>query len=50
MINFIPLTGIVLPFISKGGFSLLTFAGIVGFIMAISHRNAHGDMHIQERK
>jgi len=40
VINFIPLTGIVLPFLSKGGFSIITFSVIVGIIMAVSHNNA----------
>ncbi|MFC1557327.1 FtsW/RodA/SpoVE family cell cycle protein [candidate division KSB1 bacterium] len=39
VINIIPLTGIVLPFISKGGFSVVTFGSLVGLIMAASHRN-----------
>ena len=40
VINFIPMTGIVLPFLSKGGFSLVTFSILVGFIMSVSHKNA----------
>jgi len=38
VINLIPLTGIVLPFLSKGGFSIITFSIIVGLIMAVSHK------------
>lgn len=38
VINIIPLTGIVLPFLSKGGFSLITFTVLVGMIMAASHK------------
>jgi len=40
VINYIPLTGIVLPFLSKGGFSLVAFTVLVGLIMAVSHKNA----------
>jgi len=38
VINLIPLTGIPLPFLSKGGFAYLTFSFMVGFIMAASER------------
>lgn len=40
VLNIMPLTGIVLPFLSKGGSALVTFAFLVGLIMAASHRNA----------
>ncbi|NVM03106.1 MAG: FtsW/RodA/SpoVE family cell cycle protein [Candidatus Helarchaeota archaeon] len=36
VINLIPLTGIPLPFLSKGGFAYLTFSFMVGFIMSAS--------------
>jgi cell division protein FtsW (lipid II flippase) len=39
IIKLIPLTGITLPFISRGGFSFLISMIIVGFIMGLSHRN-----------
>jgi cell division protein FtsW (lipid II flippase) len=39
VIKLIPLTGITLPFISRGGFSLLISFVIVGFLMGLSHRN-----------
>jgi cell division protein FtsW len=39
VIKLIPLTGITLPFISRGGFSLLISMTIIGFLMGISHRN-----------
>ncbi len=39
VIKLIPLTGITLPFISRGGFSFLISFIIVGFLMGISHRN-----------
>ncbi len=39
VIKFIPLTGITLPFISRGGFSFIISFVIVGFLMGLSHRN-----------
>lgn len=39
VIKLIPLTGITLPFISRGGFSFLISMIMVGFLMGLSHRN-----------
>lgn len=39
VIKLIPLTGITLPFISRGGFSFLISFIIIGFLMGLSHRN-----------
>lgn len=39
VIKLIPLTGITLPFISRGGFSFLISLILVGFLMGLSHRN-----------
>lgn len=36
----LPMTGITLPFVSHGGFSLLTSFVMLGMLMALSHRNA----------
>jgi len=36
VLNLIPLTGIPLPFLSKGGFAFMTFSFMVGFIMSAS--------------
>lgn len=36
----LPMTGITLPFVSHGGFSLLTSFVMLGMLMAISNRNA----------
>jgi len=36
----LPMTGITLPFVSHGGFSLITSFIMLGMLMAISHRNA----------
>jgi cell division protein FtsW (lipid II flippase) len=35
----LPMTGITLPFISHGGFSLITSFIMLGMLLAISHRN-----------
>lgn len=35
----LPMTGITLPFISHGGFSLLTSFAMLGMLLAISHRS-----------
>jgi len=36
VLNLIPLTGIPLPFLSKGGFAFITFSFMVGFVMSAS--------------
>ncbi len=36
----LPMTGITLPFVSHGGFSLITSFAMLGILMAISHRNS----------
>jgi cell division protein FtsW (lipid II flippase) len=35
----LPMTGITLPFISHGGFSLITSFVMLGMLLAFSHRN-----------
>ena len=40
----LPMTGITLPFVSHGGFSLITSFAMLGMLMAFSHRNA-SDSH-----
>ncbi len=35
----LPMTGITLPFVSHGGFSLVTSFAMLGMLMAFSHRN-----------
>ncbi len=44
----LPMTGITLPFVSHGGFSLITSFAMLGMLMAFSHRNA-GDKLIASR-
>jgi cell division protein FtsW (lipid II flippase) len=36
----LPMTGITLPFVSHGGFSLITSFVMLGMLMALSHRNS----------
>lgn len=40
----LPMTGITLPFVSHGGFSLITSFAMLGMLMAFSHRNARDSM------
>ncbi len=40
VLNIIPLIGVVLPFLSKGEFAFITFSIMIGFIIAVSHKNA----------
>jgi cell division protein FtsW (lipid II flippase) len=42
VIRMLPMTGITLPFVSHGGWSLLTSFFMLGMLMAISHRNNSG--------
>ena len=44
----LPMTGITLPFVSHGGFSLITSFAMLGMLMAFSNRNAR-DRVILER-
>ncbi len=43
----LPMTGITLPFVSHGGFSLVTSFIMLGMLMAFSHRNAVDANQIQ---
>jgi cell division protein FtsW (lipid II flippase) len=40
----LPMTGITLPLVSHGGFSLITSFAMLGMLMAFSHRNARDKM------
>jgi cell division protein FtsW (lipid II flippase) len=42
VIRMLPMTGITLPFVSHGGWSLMTSFFMLGMLMAISHRNNSG--------
>jgi cell division protein FtsW (lipid II flippase) len=39
VVRMLPMTGITLPFVSHGGWSLITSFAMLGVLMAISHRN-----------
>ena len=43
----LPMTGITLPFVSHGGFSLITSLIMLGMLMAFSHRNSVDRMRDQ---
>jgi cell division protein FtsW len=40
VVRVIPMTGITLPFVSHGGWSLITSFAMLGILLAFSHRNA----------
>lgn len=44
----LPMTGITLPFVSHGGFSLITSFVMLGMLLAFSHRNAEDAMNINQ--
>jgi len=46
VIRMLPMTGITLPFVSHGGWSLLTSFFMLGMLMAISHRNNSGQWSV----
>jgi cell division protein FtsW (lipid II flippase) len=47
IVRALPMTGITLPFVSHGGFSLITSFAMLGMLMAFSHRNARDQMIAQ---
>lgn len=44
----LPMTGITLPFVSHGGFSLITSFAMLGMLMAFSHRNARDNVIVRQ--
>jgi len=46
----LPMTGITLPFVSHGGFSLITSFVMLGMLLAFSHRNAVDINQVQSSK
>ncbi len=46
VIRMLPMTGITLPFVSHGGWSLITSFFMLGMLMAISHRNNSGQWSV----
>jgi cell division protein FtsW (lipid II flippase) len=39
VVRLLPMTGITLPFVSHGGWSLITSFAMLGILLAFSHRN-----------
>ncbi|MBX3278887.1 MAG: FtsW/RodA/SpoVE family cell cycle protein [Acidobacteria bacterium] len=48
VIRLLPMTGITLPFVSHGGWSLMTSFFLLGMLAAISHRNRGGNERVRE--
>ncbi|HET6893096.1 MAG TPA: FtsW/RodA/SpoVE family cell cycle protein, partial [Pyrinomonadaceae bacterium] len=48
IVRALPMTGITLPFVSHGGFSLITSFAMLGMLMAFSHRNARDKLLISK--
>ncbi len=44
IVRALPMTGITLPFVSHGGFSLITSFAMLGMLMAFSHRNSRDSL------
>jgi cell division protein FtsW (lipid II flippase) len=40
VLRVLPMTGITLPFVSHGGWSLITSFAMLGILLAFSHRNS----------
>ena len=40
VLRLLPMTGITLPFVSHGGWSLITSFAMLGILLAFAHRNA----------
>jgi cell division protein FtsW (lipid II flippase) len=47
IVRALPMTGITLPFVSHGGFSLITSFAMLGMLMAFSHHNARDQIIAQ---
>jgi cell division protein FtsW (lipid II flippase) len=49
VLRMLPMTGITLPFVSHGGWSLITSFAMLGILLAFSHRNAVARPVIREQ-
>lgn len=49
VLRMLPMTGITLPFVSHGGWSLITSFTMLGILLALSHRNAVARPVIREQ-
>jgi cell division protein FtsW (lipid II flippase) len=50
VLRFLPMTGITLPFVSHGGWSLITSFAMLGILLAFSHRNALANLVKETRE
>jgi cell division protein FtsW (lipid II flippase) len=50
VLRLMPMTGITLPFVSHGGWSLITSFGMMGILLSLSHRNAVAAQSVEEGK
>ncbi len=50
VVKLLPMTGITLPFVSHGGWSLITSFAMLGILLAFSHRNALAKQAIEEKE
>jgi cell division protein FtsW (lipid II flippase) len=50
VLRLLPMTGITLPFVSHGGWSLITSFAMLGILLALSHRNAMNYQATKEKE
>jgi cell division protein FtsW (lipid II flippase) len=50
VLRLLPMTGITLPFVSHGGWSLITSFAMLGILLAFSHRNAVAQRTVEQPK
>jgi cell division protein FtsW (lipid II flippase) len=50
VLRVLPMTGITLPFVSHGGWSLITSFAMLGILLALSHRNAIAHPVVERRR
>jgi cell division protein FtsW (lipid II flippase) len=50
VVRLLPMTGITLPFVSHGGWSLITSFAMLGILLAFSHRNAIANQAKEEKE
>lgn len=49
VVGMLPMTGITLPFVSHGGWSLITSFAMLGTLMALSHRNRKAEPRLEPK-
>jgi cell division protein FtsW (lipid II flippase) len=50
VLRVLPMTGITLPFVSHGGWSLITSFAMLGILLAISHRNSRRRVSVKSEQ